>query len=166
MFSVQEKISYLQKVSALKSLTPEQFETLAEKCEVQSFPVGKKIFSQGDTGGGVYVVVAGRVSIDRELSDKTDTISMRMVKEGACFGEISLFYDATRTATAMTVTDTIVILLKHEDFYLFSRNNPDVLIELNHVICQRLVEAYDKISEIKTDRKPVELQQLYDKLDF
>jgi len=166
MLSTDEKISFLKNVSSLKCLTVDQFETLAEKCEVQTYSTGEKIFSQGDEGGGLYIIVDGRVTLEREIRDQTDTISMTMVKNGAYFGEISLFHDAPRSVTALAMRETVVLLLEYEIFCSFCRNNPDLLVELNHVLCQRLVEAYDKISEITAHKKPRELQHLYDKLDF
>ncbi len=166
MLSTEQKITLLNSVSALSSLTHDQLEDLAAKSTVQVFSAGEKIFSQGDEDGGVYIVIKGQVTLDREISDDTDTVSIRTVNEGSYLGEISLFYDAVRSVTAQAVQDTVVLSLDHDAFCAFCRKNPDVLIELNHVICQRLVEAYDKISEIKMGKKPVELQHLLDKLDF
>jgi hypothetical protein len=48
----------------------------------------------------------------------------------------------------------------------FAHQNPDLLLELNQILSQRLVEAHDKIAEVTSSRKPRELQKLYEKLDF
>ena len=56
--------------------------------------------------------------------------------------------------------------INRDDFSGFVRNYPDLLIELIQVLSQRLIEAYDKISEVTISRKPRELRKLYDKLDF
>jgi CRP-like cAMP-binding protein len=60
----------------------------------------------------------------------------------------------------------MTLRIRREAFVDFARQYPDLLIELNQVLSQRLVEAYDKISEVTRNRKPRELRKLYDKLDF
>ena len=62
---------------------------------------------------------------------------------------------------------SVVLQIKREAFVTFARQNPDLLIELNHVLALRLVEAYDTIAEMTRSRsKPRELRKLYEKLDF
>jgi len=166
MLSIDEKLSFLQKVSAFKMLTKDECTLLAEMCEEKTYATGDRIFSQGDLGGALYIVVDGRVALEREIRSNTDTVSLSMVEGGAYFGVISLFHEAPRSATATAITDTRILKLDDKDFRTFACNHAELLVEVNHVLCQRLIEAYDKISEITQHDKPRELRNLYDKLDF
>lgn len=166
MPSAEEKVHFLREVSAFKSLSPEQLATLADLCEAHTVKAGSPIFRQGDRGGSLFIVVDGKVGIEREVTDESDTISLTLIKPHQYFGEMSLFYHAPRSVTATAITDTVILQIRRETFVAFARQYPDLLVELNHVLSQRLVEAYDKISEVTRSRKPRELRKLYEKLDF
>ncbi|MEA3350979.1 MAG: cyclic nucleotide-binding domain-containing protein [Chloroflexota bacterium] len=166
MISTREKIKFMKYVSSFKNLSEEQLGILADLCEEKSYPQGDLIFQQGDTGSALYIVIEGQVLLERELEQRTDTISMNMVKPYTSFGEISLFHDAPRSVTATAVQDVKLLRVDNENFLAFICKYPDLLLELNQVLSQRLLEAYDKISELMRLRKPRELHNLYDKLDF
>lgn len=166
MLSIEEKSHFLRDVSAFNSLSEEQIKMLAEICEDLTYEAGSPIFKQGDKGASLYIVVDGLVGLEREVADETDTVSLTMVKAHQYFGEMSLFYDAPRSVTANAIKETMTLRIRREAFVNFARQYPDLLIELNQVLSQRLVEAYDKISEVTRNRKPRELRKLYDKLDF
>ena len=166
MLSKEEKVHFLKEVATFGKLTDQQFETLAEFCDEVFFTAGTPVFSQGDPGEALYIVVEGRVGVDREVTDKTDTVSLTVVKPQEYVGEMSLFHDAPRSVTATALRDTRTLRVSREDFAEFVEMFPRILIDLNYLLCQRLVEAYDKISELKLSRKPRELRNLYDKLDF
>ncbi|OQY35963.1 MAG: hypothetical protein B6243_04095 [Anaerolineaceae bacterium 4572_5.2] len=166
MFSTQEEITFLETSSFLNKLNKQQLKELVAICAIETCTTGEVIFKQGDIGGVMYIVVEGKVLLERELDQRDDTISMNIVKPKTSFGEISLFVDAPRSVTASAMEDTKLLSIKNDDFIVFIRQYPDVLIELNQMLCQRLIEAYDKISEIAQPHKPRELRKLYEKLDF
>ena len=166
MLTTQEKIHFLKDIPTFGSLSPEQIEKLADLCETQTFSSSCHIFRQGDLGSSLYIVVEGRVAIEREITDETDTVSLTIVKPHQYFGEMSLFYDAPRSVTATAMQETLLMQIRRDRFVAFARQYPDLLVELNHILSQRLVEAYDKVAEITRSRKPRELRKLYEKLEF
>jgi CRP-like cAMP-binding protein len=164
---IEQRIQFLREIPSFKSLTDEQFEKLAGFCETKTFAAGTPIFRQGDMGESLFIVVDGRVGIEREVTNENDTVALAIVESREYFGLFSLFSQAQRTATATAMKDSVVLQIKREAFVTFALQNPELLIELNHVLSLRLVEAYDKISEITRSRsKPRELRKLYEKLDF
>ncbi|MBC8503869.1 MAG: cyclic nucleotide-binding domain-containing protein [Chloroflexi bacterium] len=166
MVSLEKILSYLADVSSLKRLTPEQFYELAEMCQVETFDAGEHVFCQGDVDGALFIVVEGRVILEREINNKTDSISLNSVNPGEYFGEISLFLDAPRSVTATAMEPSKVIKLINDDFKKFASKYPALLVELNRILSLHLVEAHDKISEVTQTKKPREMHKLYDKLDF
>ena len=166
MLTIQEKVRFLRDIPTFDSLNPEQIEDLAALCETHTFTTSSYIFRQGDLGNSLFVIVDGRVAIEREISSATDTVSLTMVGPHEYFGEMSLFYDVPRSVTATTMQDTVVLQIRQDAFLAFARQNPDLLVELNQILSQRLVEAHDKIAEVTRSRKPRELRKLYEKLEF
>lgn len=166
MLSTQEKVAFLKQVSSFRSLDEEQYSTLANLCEQQAFAPGESVFRQGDEGDALFVVVRGRLAVEREIEGQQKSVSMPIVEAYSYLGEMSLFHSSPRSVTVLALSDTVTLTIDADDFRSFARQHPDLLIELNHVLSQRLLEARDKISEITLDRKPRELRKLYDKLEF
>jgi len=144
----------------------EQFDELAGMCQVNTYGTGEQIFRQGEMDGALFIVVDGQVLLEREILSHSDTVSLNSIKPGDYFGEISLFLDAPWSVTATATRPSTIMKLENDNFSDFVCKHPELLIELNHVLSQRLVEAHDKISEITRGKKPREMQKLYDKLDF
>lgn len=166
MISTQEKTSFLKDVSAFSSLSDAHLKTLANLCTKVVCSQGEIIFQQGDVDGGLYIVIKGQVILERESDQHNDSVSINVANPRTGFGEMSLFHDAPRSVTATALQDTELLYIENDAFIAFASQYPDLLVELNHVLSQRLVEAYDKISELMQTRKPRELRSLYDKLDF
>ncbi len=166
MLLTQEKVDFLKTISFFDRLHERQLQKLADICVENAYGKGEVIFQQGDVGGILYIVVEGQVLLERELDRQEDTISMSVVNPQTSFGEISLFYDAPRSVTATAMKNSKLLSMDNDDFKEFIRQYPDMLMEINQVLSQRLVEAHDKISEIARPHKPRELRKLYEKLDF
>ncbi|MBT3389258.1 MAG: Crp/Fnr family transcriptional regulator [Chloroflexi bacterium] len=166
MLTISEKVEFLNGVSAFNELLPEQFQSLANICEEKFYNAGERIFSQGEADGALFIVVSGKVLLERETDDANKSVSMNTVGTRGYFGEISLFYDAPWSVSATAMQSTKVLKLINDDFAVFVTGQPRLLVKMNTVLSQRLVEAHDKISEITRNRKPRELQKLYDGLNF
>jgi CRP/FNR family transcriptional regulator len=166
MLTTNEKVSFLSEVSSFHGLTPAQYKKLASICTEEFYLAGDRIFNQGEADGALFVIVDGRVVLEREIRDHTDTVSLNVVQTGDYFGEISLFYDAPWSVAATATRATTVLKLLNDDFGAFIREHPDLLVKLNSVISQRLVEAHVKISEITWGERPLEVQKLYERLEF
>ena len=159
-------VQILRNVSSFHALTDDQLEILADLCKEKTFSSGDIVFKQGEEGGRLYIVVEGKVAIEREIKDRSDSVSIMFAKPHDSLGEMALFIDAPNSVTATAMADTRTLWMENDSFINFAKTDPDLLVELCQVLSTRLFEAYDKISEITSERKPVEMRKLYDKLDF
>jgi len=166
MLSIDEKITCLRNASSLTNLSEDQLISLADIFKERSFSQGDHIFRQGEAGGILYIVVEGKVAIEREIQEQTDSVSIMIVKPFDSLGEMSLFHDAPNSVTATAMEDTHTLWIKNDEFIAYAKQYPEMLVELCQVLSKRLFEAYDKISEVTQNQKPRELRKLYDKLDF
>jgi CRP-like cAMP-binding protein len=101
------------------------------------------------------MVVDGQIAIEREVTNDKN-VPLAVVNPHECFGEMSLFFHAPRSVSATAIQDSIILQIRREAFVAFARQNPDLLVELNHILSQRLVEAHAKISEVAYRHKPRE----------
>ena len=164
MLSVIEKIIFLKGVPFFKGMTINQLEVLANVCEEELFAEDAQIFGQGDPGGVMYVVVNGKVGIEREGKRKGSSVRLATYGSHDYFGEMTVFDRSPRSAAAIALQDTLTLSLRREPLVALTRQYPDLSLELISVLSQRLREANDQIGQL-TRTRPREIHKLFDKLD-
>ncbi|MEY3219282.1 MAG: hypothetical protein RIT27_639 [Pseudomonadota bacterium] len=119
--NISEKVMLLRKVKLFASLPGEVLLTIAETCEERELIRGEKIFSKGDSPDGMYIVAAGVVGIYKDGQLVNESV------EHEFFGELGLFDDSPRKATAAAQTDGMVLFLQKEVFDGITEDLPEVL---------------------------------------
>ena len=109
LLCLQTKIELLKKFGFLAEQKMEVFEFLAKKVETQNFKAGDSIFSLGDQGGAVYVVVKGCIQIHDQ-----DHVFIEL-PEGRSFGEYALIESEERTASAKAKKDSVLLKCTQEN---------------------------------------------------
>ncbi len=163
LLSPIEKIIFLKEVPFFQGMTVDQLKVLANVCEEQLFEEDKHIFNQGDPGGALYVVISGRVGIEQEKR-KGSFARLATVEAHSYFGEMDLFDNNPRSATAIALQDTLILRLRREPLIALARQYPDLSLELISVLSQRLRESNDRVADL-TRTRTRELQKFFDKFD-
>ena len=163
MLSTAEKFAFLKKVPFFQGMTADQLEALAAVCEEETFAEDTVIFAQGDPGGALYVVVSGRVEIDREKR-KGSFVHLATIGPHSYFGEMSLFDDSSRSTSAVALQDTLTLRLRREPLVELVRHDPDLSLELIKVLSRHLRAANERIADM-THSRPREINKLYDALE-
>ena len=163
MLSPLEKLAFLKEVPFFQSMTEDQVEALAAVCEEEGFAEDTTIFAQGDPGGALYVVVSGRVGLDREKR-KGSFVHLATIGPTSYFGEMSLFDDSPRSTSAVALQDTPALRLGREPLIELVRHDPGLSLELMKVLSRHLRVANDRIAEM-THSRPREINKLYDALE-
>jgi len=162
--SVNERILFLKQVNFFQGFSTDQLEALASICEEESLPKDVTIFKEGEPGGVLYIVVIGRVGIEREGERKGSVVRLATLEAHSPIGEMNLFDESPRSASALTIEDTRLLKLRKEPVVALMRQYPDMLLELIKFLSQRIREANDRIAHLSRSR-PRQLHQLYDKLE-
>jgi CRP-like cAMP-binding protein/HEAT repeat protein len=161
--SVIERIIFLKQVSFFQGMSIDQLKVLASICEEELIPAGTSIFQEGDSGGTLYVVVDGRISIEREGERKGSIVRLAAMEPRSSFGEMSLFENSPRSASAVAIEDSLVLKLSVAPLVVLMRQYPDMSLELIKVLSLRMREAKDQISRL-TRSMPRQLHKVYDRL--
>ena len=102
---------------------------LAKVIDTQQISAGETLFQAGEPGESLFIVRSGEI----ELYIK-DTVGQKIVltiaEEGKMFGELSLLDSGPRTATAVALTDTDLLVLDREDLLLLFQKKPDAALHL------------------------------------
>ena len=109
------------------------------------------IFDQGEEGDAWYVVLTGKVTIQRELRGE-ETHPLATLGTGECFGEMALMDGSPRMASAHSDGEAILARLSRDAFEQLLGNDLPLAIRLlramSSVICARTRELTDVLQDL------------------
>jgi CRP/FNR family transcriptional regulator len=105
------------------------------------------IFSEGEPGDRMYVILDGKVKLGQTSPDGRESL-LAVLGPGEVFGELSLFDPGPRTATATAVTDTVVVGLGHVDLRPWLTGRPEVAEALLQALAQRLRRTNEALADL------------------
>jgi CRP/FNR family cyclic AMP-dependent transcriptional regulator len=107
---------------------------------------GERLFSEGDEGDKLYIILKGKIKLTRAAHDGRENL-LSVHGPGEMFGELSLFDPIPRTSSATAVTSARLAGLAHDDLRTWLTSRPEVAMHLLQALAQRL----RRINEVKAD---------------
>jgi uncharacterized membrane protein len=136
----------LARTTLFDDLSPEDIADLAEHLKRQHFPAGSIICEKGELGDSMYLVADGTVRIYLP-GDGLSRVPLKEVTFGQYFGELSLFDDKPRSATAQACTDCEVLALQRADLHEQIKRRPAVAITLLAELSRTMRETNALLSQ-------------------
>jgi CRP/FNR family transcriptional regulator, cyclic AMP receptor protein len=121
----------------LRHLRPEELSRVAASASLIRHRPQATIFQKGDAGGSMMAVVRGRVKICTYSPDGRELV-LNIIDRGGLFGEIALLDGQPRSADAVAIEDTELLVLDRNRLMPFLNANPEIATRLIGVLCQRL----------------------------
>ena len=137
----------LDRVPLFRQLPPEQIAVLQKAAEPLSVPEGGTIFSQGDAAEALFIVDSGRVDI--VLAAEGGEIVLASFAAGSFFGELGLFDQQARNATARATTEASLIRIPAKAILGLIDQHPNAARHFLRVVTQRLRGADELLSRIQ-----------------
>jgi CRP/FNR family transcriptional regulator, cyclic AMP receptor protein len=109
--AIIEKIIFLKSVDIFEHATVEQLGHIAGLTEEVTFEAGKTIYKEEEPGDALYVILSGRVLIERNGS------TIRELTEKEAFGTLEVLDFHPRAATAKAVDRVRALKLDGSRFY-------------------------------------------------
>lgn len=131
----------LARVDLFSGLDRKDLHALAQNCQERTYNAGTTLFSQGDTGVGLYVITGGKVRISRIANLDRPEEELRVVGAGEVLGEMALLDDLPRSASVIAIEDVTALLLPVWEFRSTIQNHPDIALKLLTVLSKRLRKA-------------------------
>ncbi|HCE44603.1 MAG TPA: hypothetical protein DET40_13740 [Lentisphaeria bacterium] len=113
----------LKELPIFSALTDDEIKAVSEIGVIRTVPSGEIVFSEGDPGKSMCVVVKGAVRIYTRITENVEK-TLVTLRGGGLFGEMSVFSEEFRTATAMAVEETELFSIDREDFRNLLDKNP------------------------------------------
>jgi CRP-like cAMP-binding protein len=140
-------VEVLHKVPLFASLSSADLQAFVDVCRERSYPRGSVIVFEDDPGDAMYLVGSGQVKVVLIAEDGREVI-LSVLGEGAVFGEMSVIDDEPRSAHVIAMEDSVLMVLRREDFQNRIRQSPDVAIALLRELSRRLRRADEKIANL------------------
>jgi CRP-like cAMP-binding protein len=127
-------------------LEAEELDRLVTYMRVSRHKRRTVLFRKGDPGTNMMVVLRGQVKVCTHSEDGKELV-LNLFSQGDVFGEIALLDGADRTADAVTLEDSDLLVLERRDFIPFLRGHPDACLKLMAVLCQKLRQTSELLEE-------------------
>ena len=119
------------------ALTSPERASLAEGMRDVALERGQLLFSRGDPGKDVYLVMQGRIRLS-VLSAEGREISFSHAVAGDVFGEIAALDDVPRSADATAITRARLKVMAQLTFHRLLLTNPNFALAVIKLLCTRL----------------------------
>ena len=150
----------LGKTALFGSLAQADRLAVAGEMRRATFKQGQTIFSRGDPGRDVYLVVEGSVRLSVYSSDGR-TLSFKHANAGEIFGEIAALDGGARSADAIALTRVETMALAHGRLNSLIETNPRVARAAIGFLCQRLRETSEQAEAIALHPIEVRLARFF-----
>lgn len=149
IIDIQKKLALFKE----KGLSAGELSVLATLSTEERYNQGDRLFSEGESGAKLYVVLDGKVRIAKRIPGVGEE-ALAILERGDFFGEMSLIDDKPRSADAVAHENGTVVLA------IDKRVLEDILSQdlagaeqfltiLNRILCQRLREINETIVKWK-----------------
>ena len=141
-----DKIRLLHTNTLFDGMAADDLAALADELKVCTFGAGELIFAQGDSGSAMYIVASGEVNIHLPGAAPSGGISLEDLGPGGFFGELGLFDEKPRSASATATTETVLLELQHQTLVSFLERRPQAALAILRVMSARLRETNTLLS--------------------
>lgn len=143
-----ETADLLSQVEIFKGVPVAELENLSRAITTQSFGDGQVLFNQGDTGDTMYIVEDGMIGIFiRDPASPTGEKQISSCQPGDLVGELALLDGSPRSARARALGPLRVLMLRRENFMMFVRSRPLVILALLEYLSKRARRLSDMVEQ-------------------
>lgn len=130
--SAVEKVLCLQRVDVFKYATTEMLTYISSIAEALEVPPMAVIFSEQEISDAMYVVVRGRIRLEKEGKE------VLIAGPSQSFGTWALFDNAPRLMTAVALEEAVLLKIVSESFYEFLADHEEVTPAIFKAVIERV----------------------------
>jgi CRP/FNR family transcriptional regulator, cyclic AMP receptor protein len=136
----------LRQIPLFELLDDDELKSLAAQLDQKHYLRGQMIFSEGDAGGMMYVVQAGKVQVF--IKDRGgDIVHLDDVEKGEIFGELSLLDNEPRSANAKAIEDTLLYVIDRHDLEILFQSHLHAAFDVMATLGKRIRHADRLVGE-------------------
>jgi CRP/FNR family cyclic AMP-dependent transcriptional regulator len=128
----------LAKIPLVRSLASRDVDQLVSLLRRRKYARGEVIFLTGDPGINLCIIESGHVRLTLTSQDLGREVALDYLGPGDVFGDLALLDGEPRSADAIAVEPTHLLLLSRDDFRAFLTSHPAAAIDLIADMSRRL----------------------------
>ncbi|HZP21172.1 MAG TPA: cyclic nucleotide-binding domain-containing protein [Bauldia sp.] len=146
--SLDRDISLLSRVPLFGELSTEQLRLLAFSAVRLELAPGQVLFREGAKAQSGYVVAFG--GLELASGDGRDRKVLATAETGALLGEIALFVETTRPATATAIVSTEVLEIDRKLVTRMLNEYPHIALRLRATLTERLTATVGELTKVRS----------------
>jgi CRP-like cAMP-binding protein len=151
-FDSKRLLRGIEMVPFFAPITKAELLRLANNATLHMFQDGQAIFSEGDPGRSIYVVLEGKVRIFiRDHYGRA--LELAILEVGDFLGEMSFLTGRPRSATATTVVSSLLVEIGHESLKSLFQEQPRTKKILLEYYRKRLAGNKKTLAELKFEEQ-------------
>jgi CRP/FNR family cyclic AMP-dependent transcriptional regulator len=120
---------FISNIRMFELLNEDDRQALAKVVDELTVPEGHTLFQAGDPGDSLFIVREG--AIELFIKDTAgQKIVLTVAEPGDMFGELAMLDTGPRTATALALSESEVLVLDREDLILLFRRKPEAALHM------------------------------------
>ncbi len=123
---------------------------------VRFYDQGAVIFKENDDGDEMFIIIQGVVEIRKSTGPSSSKI-LTTLQKGDMFGEMAIIEKQPRSASAVAIQPTRVLVLNDKLYDSMVGTNPDFARKMNRVLSERIRRADAIIQNIMTTNRQNQL---------
>ncbi|MDA0266797.1 MAG: Crp/Fnr family transcriptional regulator [Cyanobacteria bacterium] len=153
MLTSVDRLLFVRGVPIFKELRDDFLVRLASIMDELSFPSSHTIFTEGQEGRALYIVVSGQVSVHLRGQE------LAQLDTGTCFGEMSLFDAEPRSASVTTLDSCDCLMLTQQQLYEAIDETPGIAVNIIRLLSRRIRELNNELNDKQQEVKDLTQQQ-------
>ena len=149
-------VEQLSNLQLFRGLKPEALELIAKVASEELHNRGDKVFSHGEVGDKLYLILDGKVRISRQVPGMGEE-ALAVLGPGQAFGEMALLDESPRSADAVVHERCRLLTISKDSFddllFLHKDLAYEVLWSVVRILIGRLRETNDKLTFLSTTNK-------------
>jgi diguanylate cyclase (GGDEF)-like protein len=150
----------LKQSGIFTSLLTHELRIIAKNSEYRNYRDGEPVFLTGESGNALYIVESGEVVIQKQ-DEYGPVIDFARFIEGNCFGELDMFTETKREASAYASRDTRLLVFPKAgtQFSDLLKEHPEISARILHKILVNIAVRIRGANSLIKENSPL-MQEL------
>jgi len=154
---------FIKGIDLFQNMTVREAKIASLMAYTEDLKQGELLFSQGEIGDEMYVILEGSIAIFLENNGKRTDLAR--LEKGNTFGEMGLFRKAERSASAEAANKTRLLVVNRDCLDPLKKRNPKIAAKLYLNLANRLQSSLKDTNERLLTQKDFNLSSLEAKLN-
>ena len=140
-------LEHLGRISLFSKLSESDLKDLVKYTKKRAYPKDNVVLHKGEEGNDIFLIISGNVKVVITNEEGKDIVLSRL-KEGNCFGEMSIFDGKKRSASVVTESYSEFLIISRDNLSAQIFDKPNIAWELLKEMTRRLRISDEKIRNL------------------